>query len=81
LSNGHHPAGGGAGCTALSAGHRGLLHLYIGQEAVSTGSISARRPEDRAITAYRDHGAAINSGIPAKEVMAELLGKVTDLER
>lgn len=32
----------------------GFLHLYIGQEAVSTGLISARKPEDRIITAYRD---------------------------
>jgi pyruvate dehydrogenase E1 component alpha subunit len=55
----------------------GFLHLYIGQEAVSTGLISARRPEDRVITAYRDHGVAINAGIPAKEVLAELLGKAT----
>lgn len=55
----------------------GFLHLYIGQEAVSTGLISARRPEDRIITAYRDHGVAINAGIPAKEVLAELLGKAT----
>jgi pyruvate dehydrogenase E1 component alpha subunit len=29
------------------------------------------------ITAYRDHGVAINCGIPAKAVMAELLGKAT----
>jgi pyruvate dehydrogenase E1 component alpha subunit len=55
----------------------GFLHLYIGQEAVSTGVISARQPQDRVITAYRDHGVAINSGIPAKVVLAELLGKVT----
>lgn len=55
----------------------GFLHLYIGQEAVSTGLISVRRPEDRVITAYRDHGVAINCGISAKEVLAELLGKVT----
>ncbi len=55
----------------------GFLHLYIGQEAVSTGIISVRRPEDRVITAYRDHGVAINCGISAKEVMAELLGKAT----
>lgn len=55
----------------------GFLHLYIGQEAVSTGLISARKPEDRVITAYRDHGVAINCGIPAKLVMAELLGKST----
>jgi pyruvate dehydrogenase E1 component alpha subunit len=55
----------------------GFLHLYIGQEAVSTGLISARQPQDRVITAYRDHGVAINCGIPAKAVLAELLGKVT----
>jgi pyruvate dehydrogenase E1 component alpha subunit len=55
----------------------GFLHLYIGQEAVSTGLISVRRPEDRIITAYRDHGVAINCGLSAKEVMAELLGKAT----
>ena len=55
----------------------GFLHLYIGQEAVSTGLISMRQPQDRIITAYRDHGVAINCGIPAREVMAELLGKVT----
>jgi pyruvate dehydrogenase E1 component alpha subunit len=59
----------------------GFLHLYIGQEAVSTGLISARRPEDRVITAYRDHGVAINCGIPAKAVMAELLGKATGISK
>ncbi len=55
----------------------GFLHLYIGQEAVSTGLISARKPQDRVITAYRDHGVAINSGLSANVVMAELLGKAT----
>lgn len=55
----------------------GFLHLYIGQEAVSTGLISARLPQDRIITAYRDHGVAINCGLTSNEVMAELLGKET----
>jgi pyruvate dehydrogenase E1 component alpha subunit len=59
----------------------GFMHLYIGQEAVSTGLISAREPRDRVITAYRDHGVAINCGIPAKEVMAELLGKETGVSK
>lgn len=59
----------------------GFLHLYIGQEAVSTGLISARQPQDRIITAYRDHGVAINCGIPAKQVMAELLGKATGISK
>lgn len=59
----------------------GFLHLYIGQEAVSTGLVAARQPQDRMITAYRDHGLAINVGIPAKEVMAELLGKATGISK
>jgi pyruvate dehydrogenase E1 component alpha subunit len=59
----------------------GFMHLYIGQEAVSTGVIAAREPRDRVITAYRDHGVAINCGIPANEVMAELLGKATGVSK
>ncbi len=55
----------------------GFLHLYIGQEAVSTGLVAARKPQDRIITAYRDHGVALNVGIPATQVLAELLGKAT----
>jgi pyruvate dehydrogenase E1 component alpha subunit len=59
----------------------GFLHLYIGQEAVSTGLVAARQPQDRVITAYRDHGVAINCGISSKEVMAELLGKATGMSK
>jgi pyruvate dehydrogenase E1 component alpha subunit len=59
----------------------GFLHLYIGQEAVSTGLVSARMPQDRVITAYRDHGVAINVGISARQVMAELLGKSTGISK
>jgi pyruvate dehydrogenase E1 component alpha subunit len=43
--------------------------------------ISARKPQDRLITAYRDHGVAIDAGISAKEVMAELLGKATGISK
>jgi pyruvate dehydrogenase E1 component alpha subunit len=59
----------------------GFLHLYIGQEAVSTGIVSVRQPQDRIITAYRDHGVALNVGIPAKLVLAELLGKETGVSK
>ncbi|HMR98816.1 MAG TPA: pyruvate dehydrogenase (acetyl-transferring) E1 component subunit alpha [Anaerolineales bacterium] len=59
----------------------GFMHLYIGQEAVSTGLIAAREPRDRVITAYRDHGVAINCGLSANEVMAELLGKSTGMSK
>ena len=56
---------------------RGFCHLYIGQEAVSAGMMTAIRDEDNVITAYRDHGLAIAKGISAKECMAELYGKAT----
>ena len=59
----------------------GFMHLYIGQEAVSTGLVAARLPQDRVITAYRDHGVAINCGIPVNQVMAELLGKLTGISK
>ena len=59
----------------------GFMHLYIGQEAVSTGLIAAREPRDRVITAYRDHGVALNCGISSNEVMAELLGKATGMSK
>jgi pyruvate dehydrogenase E1 component alpha subunit len=59
----------------------GFMHLYIGQEAVSTGLIAAREERDRVITAYRDHGVALNCGISANEVMAELLGKSTGMSK
>lgn len=59
----------------------GFMHLYIGQEAVSTGLVAAREPRDRVITAYRDHGVALNCGISANEVMAELLGKATGVSK
>ncbi len=59
----------------------GFLHLYIGQEAVSTGLISARKPQDHIITAYRDHGVAINAGLTARQVIAELLGKATGMSK
>jgi pyruvate dehydrogenase E1 component alpha subunit len=59
----------------------GFLHLYIGQEAVSTGLVAARQPQDRVITAYRDHGVALNVGISANAVIAELLGKATGVSK
>jgi len=59
----------------------GFMHLYIGQEAVSTGIAAAREDRDRMITAYRDHGVALSCGIPTNEVMAELLGKATGMSK
>ena len=56
---------------------RGFCHLYIGQEAVAAGCMTATKPEDLFITAYRDHGLAIAKGVPAKSCMAELYAKAT----
>lgn len=56
---------------------RGFCHLYIGQEAVAAGCMTATNPDDKFITAYRDHGLAIAKGISAKTCMAELYGKAT----
>ena len=53
----------------------GFCHLYIGQEAVSTGTLSVLRPDDYVITTYRDHGQALARGIPARSIMAELFGR------
>ncbi len=56
---------------------KGFLHLYIGQEAVAVGAISALRSDDDVITSYRDHGHALAKGLDPKSVMAELYGKAT----
>ena len=56
---------------------RGFCHLYIGQEAIAAGCMTATTPDDIFITAYRDHGLAIAKGVPAKACMAELYAKTT----
>ena len=53
----------------------GFCHLYIGQEAVSTGTMSMLRDDDYVITTYRDHGQAIMRGMSPRSVMAELFGR------
>lgn len=57
----------------------GFVHLYNGQEAVSTGVIKGLRTHenDYVSSTYRDHVHALSAGVPAREVMAELFGKAT----
>jgi len=60
---------------------RGLItgpaHLYLGEEAVAVGVMSASDPNDYIISGHRGHGHALAKEIPAKLVMAELFGKST----
>jgi pyruvate dehydrogenase E1 component alpha subunit len=53
----------------------GFCHLYIGQEAVVVGMQAALQPGDQVITAYRDHGHMLATGMDPKGVMAELTGR------
>ncbi len=60
----------------------GFCHLYIGQEAVAVGMLSALEPgKDSVITGYRDHGHMLAYGIDPKEVMAELTGRHAGISR
>jgi pyruvate dehydrogenase E1 component alpha subunit len=54
----------------------GFCHLYIGQEAVAIGAISALREDDYVIAAYREHVQALAKGMTSREVMAELYGRI-----
>ncbi|UGV28497.1 pyruvate dehydrogenase (acetyl-transferring) E1 component subunit alpha [Rhodopseudomonas boonkerdii] len=54
----------------------GFCHLYIGQEAVVVGMQMAIGDGDQVITAYRDHGHALMSGMDPKQVLAELTGRI-----
>jgi pyruvate dehydrogenase E1 component alpha subunit len=59
----------------------GFCHLYIGQEAVGVGAVSALRPGDQFISAYRDHGHILAMGTDPNPVMAELFGKATGVSK
>jgi pyruvate dehydrogenase E1 component alpha subunit len=55
----------------------GFCHLYIGQEAVGVGAISAIRKDDYVLASYREHGLALAKGMTPRSIMAELFGKAT----
>src|SRR5687767_4960683 len=56
---------------------KGFCHLYIGQEAIVAGTVSATKKGDKHITAYRDHAHPIGLGLHPKYVMAEMYAKIT----
>ncbi|XP_021730560.1 pyruvate dehydrogenase E1 component subunit alpha-3, chloroplastic-like [Chenopodium quinoa] len=55
----------------------GFVHLYNGQEAISTGFIKLLTQKDSVVSTYRDHVHALSKGVPARAVMSELFGKAT----
>ena len=59
----------------------GYLHVYIGQEAVASGIISALRKDDIVFSGYRDHAQALALGSDPNKVMAELFGKKTGVSK
>jgi pyruvate dehydrogenase E1 component alpha subunit len=59
----------------------GFLHLYIGEEAVAVGATATVRPDDYAISAYREHGHCLAKGSDPRRVMAELYGRRDGLSK
>jgi pyruvate dehydrogenase E1 component alpha subunit len=59
----------------------GFLHLYIGQEAVAVGATSILRPDDYAVSSYREHGHCLAKGSDPRRVMAELFGRIDGLSK
>src|SRR3989442_9257321 len=55
----------------------GFLHLYIGQEAVAVGAISAAEPTDYIVATYREHAHYLARTGDARGAMAELFGRAT----
>src|SRR2546426_6821596 len=59
----------------------GFLHLSIGEEAVAAGAMSVLRPDDYAISTYREHGHCLAKGSDPRRAMAELFGRRDGLSK
>ena len=66
-----------AGKLVESGDMPGFLHLYVGQEAVAAGIMSALRDDDQITSTHRGHGHAIAKGAEFRPMFAELYGKTT----
>jgi acetoin:2,6-dichlorophenolindophenol oxidoreductase subunit alpha len=53
----------------------GVVHCYIGEEAVAVGVCSALDRNDRIISTHRGHGHCIAKGADLNRMMAELYGR------
>ncbi|MCC6611947.1 MAG: thiamine pyrophosphate-dependent dehydrogenase E1 component subunit alpha [Anaerolineae bacterium] len=59
----------------------GACHTYIGQEAIATGVCANLTAQDAVFSTHRGHGHALAKGVPPRQVMAELFGRVTGCSR
>ncbi len=59
----------------------GACHTYVGQEAISTGVCAHLTNDDPIFSTHRGHGHALAKGMPPRELMAELFGRVTGCSR
>jgi len=55
----------------------GMLHSYIGEEAVAVGACSVINSDDYITSTHRGHGHVIAKGADLKRMMAELFAKST----
>ncbi len=56
---------------------KGASHVYVGEEAVAVGAISAIREDDYITSTHRGHGHCLAKGGELKYMLAELCGKAT----
>lgn len=54
----------------------GVIHPYIGQEAIAAGVTVALRESDRIVSNHRGHGHLLAKGADPNRMMAELFGRV-----
>src|SRR5262249_20433310 len=59
----------------------GACHTYVGQEAVAVGVCANLRTDDVVFSTHRGHGHALAKGVPPRELIAELFGRVTGVSR
>ena len=53
----------------------GVVHPYVGQEAVAVGVCANLTPNDRLTSTHRGHGHCIAKGADVRRMMAELFGR------
>jgi len=55
----------------------GACHTYVGEEAIAVGVCAHLTQADAVFSTHRGHGHALAKGVPPRELIAELLGRVT----